>query len=126
MLRRYILIFHTGALGDFLLTWPLALALGRLHPRSRILYVTHSAKGALAERVLGVESTDVEQGWHHLFTPNTDTLPPPQLKLLPNAPSIFSFLSTGTDAWSANVYRLNPEAKLCFLQPRPPETYANH
>src|ERR1700722_19863476 len=67
MLRRNVLIFHAGALGDFILTWPLALALGRLYPQSRIIYVTASEKGALAAKVLRVESTDVEQGWNHLF-----------------------------------------------------------
>src|SRR5438067_1389585 len=54
MLRRNVLIFHSGAMGDFILTWPLALALGRLFPQSRIFYVTHRQKGLLAERVLRV------------------------------------------------------------------------
>ena len=65
--RRNVLIFHSGALGDFILTWPLALALGRLFPQSRIYYVTHGQKGALAEKVLRVESVDAEAGWHPLF-----------------------------------------------------------
>ena len=68
MLRRNVLIFHSGALGDFILTWPLALALGRLFPQSRVFYVTARQKGLLAERVLRVESVDVETGWHHLFS----------------------------------------------------------
>jgi hypothetical protein len=66
--RRNVLIFHSGALGDFILTWPLAVTLGRLLPQSRIFYVTHGEKGKLAEKVLGVESVDLESGWHHLFT----------------------------------------------------------
>ena len=37
---RNILLFHAGALGDFVVTWPLALALARLHPQSRVFYVT--------------------------------------------------------------------------------------
>src|SRR3982074_1768604 len=62
--RRNVLIFHLGALGDFLLTWPVALALGRLHPQSRIFYVTHAGKGRLAEQVLRIEAADIESGWH--------------------------------------------------------------
>ena len=46
------------------------LALGRLHPQSRIIVVTHASKGALAEAALRVESTDIEQGWHALFADN--------------------------------------------------------
>src|SRR5688500_10724765 len=66
MLRRNVLIFHAGALGDFVLSWPLALALGRLYPQSRVIYVTAGQKGALAERVLRVDSTDIESGWHEI------------------------------------------------------------
>src|SRR6185295_7543783 len=51
-LRRNILIFHQAALGDFIVTWPLAMALSRIMPQSRVIYVTHSQKGKLAERVL--------------------------------------------------------------------------
>src|ERR1700678_801872 len=60
MLRRNVLIFHSGALGDFVLSWPLALALGRLYPQSRIIYVAPASKGKLAERVLRIESVDGE------------------------------------------------------------------
>jgi ADP-heptose:LPS heptosyltransferase len=67
VLRRNVLILHHGALGDFVLTWPLILALGRIHPQSRIIVVTHASKGALAEAALHVESADIEQGWHVVF-----------------------------------------------------------
>jgi ADP-heptose:LPS heptosyltransferase len=67
MLRRNVLIFHLGALGDFILTWPFALALSRIYPQSRIIYVTHGEKGQLVEKVLRLESSDVENGWHGLF-----------------------------------------------------------
>ena len=68
MLRRNVLIFHSGALGDFIVTWPLALSLARLFPQSRIYYITAGQKGALAERVLRLESADSESGWHNLFS----------------------------------------------------------
>ena len=55
MLRRNVLIFHQGALGDFVLTWPLAMALSRLFPQSRVMYVAASQKGALAVVTLDAE-----------------------------------------------------------------------
>ena len=72
MLRRNVLIFHLGALGDFVVTWPLALTLARLFPQSRIFYVTHGQKGALAEKVLRIESSDIEAGWHQLFSEDAE------------------------------------------------------
>ena len=50
LIRRNVLIFHAGALGDFVLSWPLVMALGRLHPQSRIIVVTHASKGRLPGR----------------------------------------------------------------------------
>src|SRR5947207_8441506 len=70
LIRRHVLIFHQAALGDFVVTWPIAVALGRMFPQSRISYVTHASKGQLASRVIGVESMDVEQGWHLLHAEN--------------------------------------------------------
>ena len=52
MFARNILIFHSGALGDFVQTWPLGLALGRLYPQSRVIFVTQKQKGLLAEKAL--------------------------------------------------------------------------
>jgi len=106
---RNILIFHLGALGDFVLTWPLALALARLYPQSRIFYITHGTKGRLAEMVLRIESADIEAGWDRLFSPDA-SLPESPRKLLAGAHSIFTFLSDGHDVWSQNVGRLAPGA----------------
>ena len=91
-LRRNILLFHQGALGDFMLTWPIALALGRIHPQSRLFYVTHAQKGKLAEKALGVESPDAEAGWHTLFGTG-EPLPDVPGRLLAGAHSVISFLS---------------------------------
>ena len=88
--RRNILIFHQAALGDFIVTWPLALALGRAFAQSRVIYVTHSQKGKLAERVLRVESADSEAGWHSLFS-DSPQLPPPAAKLLDAAQLVVTF-----------------------------------
>jgi heptosyltransferase-3 len=125
--RRNILLFHLGALGDFILTWPLAMALARIHPQSRIIYVTHGQKGKLAEKVLHIESTDVEAGWHHLFGAAAD-LPATPKKILEGAHSIFSFISTDGDDWCQNAKSIAPDAQLMTLQPRPADAdpFAGH
>ncbi|MGH7215009.1 MAG: hypothetical protein ACREIT_09630, partial [Tepidisphaeraceae bacterium] len=125
MLGRNVLIFHAGALGDFVVTWPLALALGRLFPQSRVMYVVPRQKGELVERVLRVESVDVEGGWHALFA-DAAKLPERQAKTLAGAHTVVSFVSTGADAWADNVRRLAPEANLICLDPRPPAGHASH
>src|SRR5580704_17500597 len=118
--RRNILIFHLGALGDFVVTWPLALGLARLHPQSRVFYVTHGQKGALAERVLRVESLDVETGgWHGLFSTSPD-LPAPAAKALAGAHTVLSFLAEADDQWSRNVAAANPEAALLTVSTTAP------
>ncbi|MGB7161234.1 MAG: glycosyltransferase family 9 protein [Tepidisphaeraceae bacterium] len=120
MLRRNVLIFHAGALGDFVLTWPLVMALGRLHPQSRIIVVTHASKGSLAELALHVESHDVEQGWHALYAPD-GTLPERPARMLESAHAVYTF--TGGEA---QFTRLAPHAQLVSLRPKPPDDYATH
>src|SRR5688500_7259970 len=118
MLRRNVLIFHLGALGDFVLTWPLAMALARLHPQSRVFYVTHASKGELAGNLLGVESIDIEKGWHHLFG-DADALPDAAKRTLESAHSVYSFVAEEGTAWVENVRRVSRGAEVCCLSPRP-------
>lgn len=129
-LRRNVLIFHSGALGDFVLTWPLALALGRVFPQSRVFYVTQGQKGALAERVLRVESVDVEGGgWHHLFAEAPDaaaSLPERSAKLLAGAHRVFTFVAGADSAWARNVAALSPGVEVVPLTQQPPDGYAGH
>ncbi|HEV2292935.1 MAG TPA: glycosyltransferase family 9 protein [Tepidisphaeraceae bacterium] len=120
MLRRNVLIFHAGALGDFVLTWPLVMALGRLHPQSRIIVVTHASKGSLAELALHVESHDIEQGWHGLFTSDGD-LPERPARLLEGAHAIYTFMA-GENALRERA----PDAQLVSLKPTPPSDYGKH
>src|SRR5271169_2166479 len=120
MLRRNVLIFHSGALGDFVLSWPLAIALGRIYAQSRIIFVTHGQKGKLAEKVLRLESSDIESGWQSLYSENSS---PPGL--LAGAHAIYTFLSP-TAIWTANAQRVNPEAKIVELSGIPPKEFAGH
>src|SRR4029078_8229445 len=99
MLRRNVLIFPQAALGDFIVTWPLAMALSRIMPQSRVIYVTHSQKGKLAERVLHVESADAEGGWHTLLTDSPE-LPERSAKLLDGAQVVLSFTAGQSDSFA--------------------------
>jgi ADP-heptose:LPS heptosyltransferase len=123
--RRNILIFHAGALGDFVVTWPLALALARVHPQSRLFYVSQRGKGALAERVLRLESADSEAGWHALYTPG-GTPPEAQAKLLAGAHSVISFVSTPGDEFSAGVGRLSSGVNYLPMTVSPPADFKGH
>lgn len=125
MLRRNVLIFHSAALGDFVLTWPLAVALGRLYPQSRIIYVTSAQKGALAEKVLRLDSVDVENGWHHLFG-EASSLPDACRKMLAGAHTIITFVARDADAWMTNARLIAPEAVIAPLEPRPPSDFSGH
>ena len=123
--RRNVLVFHSGALGDFVLTWPLAVALGRLFPQSRVFYVTQRQKGLLAERVLRVESVDGEGGWHHLFA-ESPNLPEPAANLLAPAHAVFTFVAGPDSVWTRNVARVAPEAQVVSLSQQPPGDFAGH
>src|SRR5688500_8223697 len=123
--RRNVLIFHLGALGDFLLTWPLAMALTRIHPQSRVFYITHAQKGQLAERLLRTESADIESAWHHLFA-DPSKLPDPARKLLAGAHTVCSLIASPLVPWAAIVPAANPAADLCCLPPSPPQDSSHH
>jgi heptosyltransferase-3 len=125
MLRRNVLIFHSGALGDFIVTWPLALSLARLFPQSRIYYVTASQKGALSERVLRLESVDAEAGWHQLFA-ESPLLPELATKLLANAHTVLSFIAAAQDRWADNVRSLAPQANLICVNTVVPQNFSGH
>ena len=113
MLRRNVLIFHSAALGDFVLTWPFAVALARIYPQSRIMFVTGREKGLLAERVLRLESADVEGGWHGLYATGGE-LPDWAGKQLAGAHAVYTF-GAEPDVWTSNVRRLNPAAKVAAV-----------
>jgi ADP-heptose:LPS heptosyltransferase len=117
-LRRNVLIFHQAALGDFIVTWPIAVALARMYPQSRVIYVTPASKGALAEKVIGVESVDVEGGWHALHAEGAE-LGERNTKLLTGAHTVVSFVSSTGDLWERNVRAINADATLVELSTKP-------
>jgi ADP-heptose:LPS heptosyltransferase len=125
VLRRNVLILHTAALGDFVLSWPLILALGRLHPQSRIIVVTQASKGVLAEAALRVESADIEHGWHALFA-GAGEVDSRVATLLDGAHAVYSFLADGGDAFTKNLADRAPQAKVTALRTIPPQGWANH
>lgn len=53
--------FHAGALGDFVLIWPLVRALMR--DRAEVTVVAAASHARLAERALGVRAIGSEAGW---------------------------------------------------------------
>lgn len=122
MLRRNVLIFHSGALGDFVLTWPVAMGVGRILAQSRVFYVTQGEKGRLAERVLGVEAKDVEGGWQHLFGDATK-LPEPVRRTLEGARLVINFVAAENNDWVRNVKEISRGADVLTAVPRPPDGY---
>lgn len=120
MLRRNVLIFHAGALGDFVVTWPIVLGAARLYPQSRIICITAQSKGELAERLLHVEWRDSEIGWHALHG-DASALPESASRLLAGAHTIVSFVSDGHDAWAGHLRRVAPDSSAIFLTPINPD-----
>lgn len=119
------MIFHQGALGDFIVTWPIAMAAARIYPQSRVFYVTSSEKGALAEKMLRVESADAEGGWHALFC-ESPALPERATRLLEGAHTIITFVASADDLWTANVRAIAPESAIVHLSTKPPDDFAEH
>lgn len=125
MLRRNILIFHNAALGDFVVTWPLAIACGRLLPQSRVIYVTAAGKGKLAEHVLGVESVEIESGFSSLWS-SPDDVPAAAKKMLEGTAIVLSFVASEGDAWSQSVRAIAPHTAVSYLSTKPAAKFLGH
>ena len=117
MAGRNVFIFHSGALGDFVLTWPMILGVARTMPQCRVIVVAAGDKGKLAEKVLRVESRDVEGGWGDLF--GDGELAERPTHLLEGARLVLSFVADERSVWEQNVRRLAPDAEVHFLAGRP-------
>jgi len=125
VIRRNALIFHSGGLGDFLLSWPLGLALGRLHPQSRIIYVTQASKGALAAKALGLEWCDLEQSWSAMFS-DPAGLNEQARKTISAAHGVYTFIASADDAFCRNAAQLAPSAAIVPLRIAPPPDFSGH
>lgn len=118
--RRYILIFHQAALGDFLMTWPLAMALGRVFAQSRVMYVTGPDKGQLAEGVIGVEWLGADSGWHALHAAGEVTNER-VLRMLAGTQCVVLFAQNDEPTFVENIRRYaGPDAPLIHIRPNPP------
>lgn len=124
-----IVIVHQGALGDWVLTFPILRAL----PNEPLAVVTSPAKGRLAARVRAIAAVHNAEsaGWSRLFgeaaMPDDEALVRDGVTAtLDDASLILSFVTTGRDTWAANVRALAPGAKLVAVAPRPPEDWTEH
>jgi ADP-heptose:LPS heptosyltransferase len=118
------LIFHHGALGDWVLTFGLMRAM-----RGPMTAITHWSKAQLAAKLLPhVEPMDMElREFGRLFAEGGPAFTSPAIgTMFAEADVIISFVSRGDDAWAANVKKLAPSAQLAFVFPRPPVDFAGH
>jgi hypothetical protein len=119
-----VLFFHRGALGDFILTWPILLGMARTMPQCRVIVIGDADKGLLAEQVLRVEHRDAEAGWPALF--GDRDLPERPAKLLADARKIITFVAGEEDPWTKRTTSLAPQAEITFLPPPDREATGSH
>lgn len=105
-----IVVFHSGALGDSVLLWPL---LRRLCASARVTLVTDFSKGALAARELGIHAMSSEHPrFSRLWREHT---PEPD----PRVTRVVSFLTDRHESvWAINARAAYPAATL-ELHPAP-------
>ena len=117
------ILFHQGALGDWVLTFPILRAL-----RPTLAVTTRSKARLAAALIADVTATDIEQpDTAHLFVADgTAAIGAAWRGRLAAAPVIVSFLSSGRDTWAANVRHLAPQALLACVDPHPPADWRGH
>lgn len=124
--RRNIAIFHSGALGDFVLTWFIPLALRRLFPDHDITYITHASKGQLARRLLQTQCDNIDVGgWHTLFS-DTPKLHVHPRALLDTTDTAICFTADTGNRFATNLKELAPALSLVCVAPLPPEGFDAH
>ncbi len=120
----HTLLFHLGALGDWVLTFPLLRAL----PSPR-LAITQWSRARLAQRMIeAVQPVDIDRReFTRLFADGGPAALSPDVEaMFDNAGLVVSFISDGRDAWAENVARLAPGAKLHCIAARPPSDHRGH
>jgi len=117
-------LFHYGALGDFVLTLPM---MRRLTGRTTL--VAAWSRATLASRLIqGVTPMDIQM-WEftRLHAQGGPTSVSPAIAdLFGQAKNIISFISTGDDDWAQNAERLSPDAKHIYIDPRPDANWDKH
>ena len=122
---RNVLAFHSGALGDFILTWPILLGAARVMAQSRVIAVVPGGRGKLAEQVLRLEHRDVETGgWHKLFGGNQPDERP--RKLLANSRLLIGILGKDQAKWAQAAAVAAPAAEVLLLDPPPRDLAGQH
>lgn len=129
-------IIHHGALGDWMLVMPMIRALAQekmtghsntAHAGVQITLGQSSGKSALACRLIPQLRPLVidTPAWAELFGSDAD--PPAHVTAaLRDSDRIISFVSTPHDAWSNNIARLAPQAKLHCISARPSKPARQH
>lgn len=110
------IIFHVGALGDAVLTWPLLRCLVESGP---VQLATHPARAGLTTRSIpGIFPLDGDSpDLSRLFAPQADQeVSDAIVSNLAAATRIISFVSDGDDVWSENIVKLCPQAQCYFIQ----------
>lgn len=123
-MKRNVILFHEAALGDFVITWPIALGLMRAMAQHRVIYVTKSSHGKLAEQAIGVEWRDADL-FKGLFSVDAK-LDEKSQRLIESSAIILSFLTDGKDDWANRVRGIAPDAKLIPMIARPPTDWPTH
>lgn len=118
------ILFHQGALGDWVLTFPILHALN-----GRTLAITARSKARLASKLFPhVVPIDIDEG--DLMSLHAEggagEVGAVWRDRLSQASRIISFVSRGRDRWAENVHRLAPRAQIVFVDPRPPGDWADH
>ncbi len=117
------MLFHHGALGDWVLTFPILRRLGKT------LAVTSLSKARLASRLFPeVEPFDIERREvSSLYrTGCDDKCEEVWGSYLESAKQIISFVGTSCDLWASNVRRFAPQARVAFVDPLPPRNWRRH
>ena len=118
------IVFHHGALGDWVLTFPILRALN-----GRTLAVTARSKARLASRLFPhVAPMDIDEG--DLMSLHAEggarDVGAAWRDRLSGAGRIISFVSRGEDPWAENIRRLATRARIAFVNPRPPGHWPEH
>ena len=118
------IVFHQGALGDWVLIFPILRAL-----EGQTLAVAARSKAQLAARIMPhVEPCDIEQrDAALLFSEDCQSeITDAWRGALSRAEQIISFVSGGEGIWAGNVRRLAPQSRIAFVNPRPVVDWTGH